>query len=330
MAEFWMVRAGESTEYFESQGRIAVRWDWLGDLSEVADLDALGELYRKNVGAVKPRRIAIGLATLGKFLFSMRPGDAVLTYDKQTREYLCGEIVSDYEFRADLNPAAPQTRRVAWKGRIRRDDLSTGARNTLGAMVTIFQPGADVEQEINSLLAGTPKPEEPTDADGGDTSDLVDLKDDLAEKAHEFIKDVISALDWDEVQELVAAVLRAMGYKTRVSPKGSDQGKDITASPDGLGLEPPRIKVEVKHRPRSSIGAPDLRSFLGGLRSEDRGLYVSTGGFSREAVYEAERATVPVTLMTLDDLAALLVQHYEDMDAEGRALVPLTRVYWPA
>jgi predicted Mrr-cat superfamily restriction endonuclease len=43
------------------------------------------------------------------------------------------------------------------------------------------------------------------------------------------------------MQELVAGILRAMGYKTLVSPAGADRGKDIIASPDGFGFEPPRI-----------------------------------------------------------------------------------------
>jgi restriction system protein len=77
------------------------------------------------------------------------------------------------------------------------------------------------------------------------------------------------------------------------------------------------------------MGAPEIRSFLGGLRGDDRGLYVSTGGFTKEARYEAERASVPVNLIDLEYLASLLVQHYESLDAEGKALVPLTRVYWP-
>lgn len=78
------------------------------------------------------------------------------------------------------------------------------------------------------------------------------------------------------------------------------------------------------------MGASDIRSFLGGLRGEDRGLYVSTGGFTKEAHYEAERAAVPVHLVNLDLLATLLVQHYDQMDNDGRALVPLIRFYWPA
>lgn len=87
--------------------------------------------------------------------------------------------------------------------------------------------------------------------------------------------------------------------------------------------------VEVKHRSQA-MGAPDVRGFVGALRSPSRGLYVSTGGFTREAYYEGERASVPVTLIDLDELAALITEHYEGFDSEARALLPLVRVYWPA
>ena len=136
-------------------------------------------------------------------------------------------------------------------------------------------------------------------------------------------------LDWEEMQELVAGILRAMGYKTSVASPGPDRGRDIIASPDGLGLEQPRIRVEVKHR-NETVGAPLLRSFLGGLRQSDRGLYVSTGGFTKEARYEAERATIPVTLVDIDDLAQLLIKNYDTADTETKALVPLVKIYWPA
>jgi len=120
-----------------------------------------------------------------------------------------------------------------------------------------------------------------------------------------------------------------MGYRTRVASPGPDRGTDIIASPDGLGLEQPRIRAEVKHR-AGSVGAPMLRSFTGGLRQNDRGLYVSTGGFTKEARYESERSTVPVTLVDIDELAEILVQYYDDADSETKALVPLVKLYWPA
>jgi len=127
------------------------------------------------------------------------------------------------------------------------------------------------------------------------------------------------------MQELVAGLLRAMGYKTRVSPAGPDRGKDIVASPDGFGFESPRIE----HR-EGSMGAPDIRSFLGGRHPQDKGLYVSTGGFSKDAYYEAERANIPLSLMTIDELVETLVEHYDKLDSETQQLVPLKRIYWPA
>lgn len=99
---------------------------------------------------------------------------------------------------------------------------------------------------------------------------------DMEMLAFEGIKDRINSLDWDEMQNLVAGVLRSMGYKTQVSPAGADRGKDIIASPDGFGFENPRIIVEVKHR-REQMGSQQIRSFIGGRHKDDRGLYVSTG-----------------------------------------------------
>ena len=131
------------------------------------------------------------------------------------------------------------------------------------------------------------------------------------------------------MQELLAAILRAMGFKTRVSPRGPDRGLDVFASPDGLGLQEPRIKAEVKHR-GGSIGSQELRSFIGGLRPGDRALYLSTGGFSKDAKYEADRSNIPLTLIDLDNLATLIEQHYESFDSDGRALLPLTKIYWPS
>ena len=147
--------------------------------------------------------------------------------------------------------------------------------------------------------------------------------------AHEFIKDKILELDWEEMQELVAGILRAMGYKTIVSPRGTDRGKDIQASPDGLGLEEPRIKVEVKHRSSGQMGSQEIRSFTGGLRGTDRGLYVSTGGFTKDAKYEAERSSIPIMVVDSDMLVQLVIQYYDNFDSETKTLLPLTKIYWP-
>ena len=94
-------------------------------------------------------------------------------------------------------------------------------------------------------------------------------------------------------------------------------------------MEDPRIFVEVKHR-SGPIGAPSVRSFLGGRRPGDRGLYVSTGGFARDAKYEADRAPIPLSLLDFDDLVALALEHYDGLDVDSKRLLPLKRLYWPA
>ena len=68
--------------------------------------------------------------------------------------------------------------------------------------------------------------------------------------------------------------------------------------------------AEVKHR-KGAMGAPSIRSFIGGLRTGDRGLYVSTGGFTKEARYEAGRANVPIRPLDLDAFVRRYVEVYD-------------------
>lgn len=153
--------------------------------------------------------------------------------------------------------------------------------------------------------------------------------DDIEAQAHELIDDRIAALGWEQLQELVAEILRAMGFRAETSEKGPDRGVDVIASPDGLGLKEPRIFVEVKHRKGTRISADQIRAFIGGRQQGDKCLYVSTGGYTKEARYEAERSSIPLTLVDLPRLRALVLEHYDSFSPEGLALVPLKRVYWP-
>jgi len=76
-------------------------------------------------------------------------------------------------------------------------------------------------------------------------------------------------------------------------------------------------------------GLPQSEVLLVPCEKVTQVLFICTGGFTREARYEAERSTFPLTLVDLDDLADLIVSHYESFDLEGRALIPLVRIYWP-
>src|SRR5690606_3333930 len=159
------------------------------------------------------------------------------------RKYLAGTLKGPLG--ADPQPAPPGMslcRPTEWIGEVDRDRLGLATRNSLGSTLTFFQIPASAASEITAALDAT------EDSGGFDGAPALaaaeggaELEEesreqlqDLEARSFEQIKDRVTALDWDELQELIAGLLRAMGYKTRVASPGPDRGADIVASPDGL------------------------------------------------------------------------------------------------
>ena len=327
----WMVRceSGLLFDDFKEQSLVAVGWPAMGNLSPLNDQEGFKKKHRAVFPDHKSRRMAAEAALLYKFTYVLGLKDGVVTYDPKSRVYLVGEVVGDYEYKESFLGEYPSIRKVKWQGEIKRDQLTLSTRNSLGSTLTLFALNAEVWAELQEKVTQKPK-KKVEEVDPLDSEEFEQVKDDQIDKAYELIKDKILSLNPREMEFLAAAILRAMGYKTKVSKVGPDQGVDVFASPDGLGFEDPRIKVQVKHRPNTSISEPDLGSFLSALNSGEKGLYISTGGFTKDAKLSAKHANVAITLVDLDQLADLVIDHYENFDAEGRDLIPLVRIYWPS
>lgn len=151
------------------------------------------------------------------------------------------------------------------------------------------------------------------------------------EKAWGEIEQYLHGLKPFDFQDLVAALLRAMGYHVSwVAPPGKDGGIDILAWPDPLGTKPPRIKVQVK-RQQSTISVEGLRSFMAVLGDDDVGLFVSLGGFTKDAQEEARtQEKRKVTLVDLERLFDLWVEHYPKLNDDARRLLPLRPIHFLA
>ncbi len=141
----------------------------------------------------------------------------------------------------------------------------------------------------------------------------------------------LKAMNPYDFQKLVAALLRAMGYHVSwVAPPGPDKGIDILAHTDPLGTSVPRIKVQVKRR-EGKISVDGLRSFMAVLSDQDVGIFVSLGGFTSDAESEARtQEKRKVTLIDLEKLFDLWVQHYNRVAESDRQLLPLKPVYYLA
>jgi len=320
-----------SAEQFVDEGFVAIGWAEAGDYSSIQSKDVLTQLFNQVWPDKTERQNSVGAGQAWRFMSVFAIGDRVLTYNSDTRLYHVGTITGEPVYRPHLNERLPLQRSVNWQGAVSRDSLSQQTRNTLGAIMTIFKLSDDAEVEIEQLLAGERISETTINTHPPVTVDetlALDPYVDIGELAFERVKDSILRLNWEEMEELVAALLRALGYRTIVSPKGADRGRDVIASRDGFGFERPRIVVEVKHR-KGQMGAPEIRSFLQTLHHEDRGLYVSTGGFSKEAHYQAENANSVTHLMSIDGLTSAILEQYDQFDEVGKAALPLQRIYWP-
>jgi restriction system protein len=86
----------------------------------------------------------------------------------------------------------------------------------------------------------------------------------IKQQAFEGVNNHIAKLQWDNFQDLVESLLTSMGYFVDFNaPKGKNGGVDIIAYQDALGIKKPRIKVQVKHHPKTPIGSDPVRSLKG-------------------------------------------------------------------
>ncbi|PYX23257.1 MAG: restriction endonuclease, partial [Acidobacteria bacterium] len=90
----------------------------------------------------------------------------------------------------------------------------------------------------------------------------------------------------------------------------------------------PRIKVQVKRR-ADKINVDGLRAFMALLGEQDVGIFVSTGGFTSDAQVEARtKETRKLTLIDLEKLVELWIEHYDKVSEPDKRLLPLRPIYY--
>lgn len=336
----WLIRAGRGGIYaadWLQRGIVGIGWGLGG-----ADISAMTrEQIRGAYSAARPAeskgRVSANVGQIYRFAHEVAPGEAVVMYDPSTRLYHLGEITGPC-VAIDGEDGLTYSRAVSWSGVVPRDALSTPSKNSLGGIQTLFAVSPQVMDDLVGAASKSakPRPEVAPKEDGaadnvdnaGETTDTVSYS--APEDGLEAIKDrIVGEVQWDEMEQLVAGLLRAMGYYANLTGPGADGGRDIVASRDALGPDSPCVVAEVKHR-KGTMGAPAIRPFIAGLHGNERGLYVSTGGFSKDAHVEAMHASKPVRLIDLDEFVRLYVENYASMDEEARKILPLTCIWCPA
>lgn len=134
-----------------------------------------------------------------------------------------------------------------------------------------------------------------------------------------------------EFQDIVKTLLKAMGFHVDfIAGKGADGGIDIIAYKDPLGVEKPRIKVQVKNYNQSNkVTVNPVKELKGMLNANEHvGLFVTSGYFTNEAIKFARQSDVHIRLIDRNEFISLWIKHYPSMNEDEKRLLPLKAIYF--
>ena len=85
-----------------------------------------------------------------------------------------------------------------------------------------------------------------------------------------------------------------------------------------LGTRPPRIKVQVK-RQQQKIDIGGLKLFLANVNEDDVGIFVSLGGFTRDAEEHARsQERRKITLIDAERLVEFWIEFFSKLEETAR------------
>ena len=223
---------------FLNDNIIAIGWRNMGDLMLIeGNRDAFKDRYNEVYPDSKKGAVANGAGMLYRFVYEVQIGDYIVFPSKIDRQINIGAVESDYIYNPDATEYVQQ-RKVKWLKHLPRTAFSQGALYEVGSAMSFFSVKNYADEYLNSLNKSFKKAVPEDDESVGATAD------DIIEATKDYILKVLSKnVKGYDLEEFVADLLSAMGYRTSLSAHGGDSGIDITAYKDEL---PPRILVQVK------------------------------------------------------------------------------------
>lgn len=298
---------------------IAIGWSEMGDLSKIpANREAFKERYANVYNNATKGSIATGAGMLYRFRYEMQIGDYVVFPSKSNREVNIGTIESDYLYDS-TQIEYQQMRKVKWIKSFPRMKFTQGALYEIGSALTLFSIKNYKHEFLNVL--GDKSYNHSTSFD----PTIEVTADEIIENTKDFIlKELSRQLKGYDLEIFIADLLRAMGYRTIVSPQGGDSGIDITAYKDEL---PPRILVQVKSQD-SDIKEATIQSLKGAMREGDYGVFVTLSNYTKNAQKYLDNTPIIRGINGIE-LVDLILKYYVDLSPKYRKIIPLKRVYIP-
>ena len=304
---------------FLNKSVIALGWSKFGNLSKVEPTrEAFKEHYAKTFPNDKPGAIPTSAGMLYRFIHEVQVGDYVVFPSKTDHMINIGVVEGEYDY-VDDEVEYVQQRKVKWLKHLPRTSFTQGALYEIGSAMSFFAVKNYADEYLSTLDKGFNSAIATEDDTVGATAE------DIIEGTRDFIlKELSKNLKGYALEEFIANLLQAMGYRTKLSPQGGDSGIDITAYKDEL---PPRILVQVKSQD-SDIKETTIQSLKGAMTEGDYGLFVTLSHYTKKAQEYLDKTPI-IKGINGTELVDLILKYYEDLDEKYKDMIPLKMVYIP-
>jgi restriction system protein len=266
------------------------------------------------------------VSQLHRFVHDMHIGDRVIYARRADRSIRWGEVTGPYVYDPECDNEFAHRRGVRWIARLGREAFSQGALHELATSRSLVE----IKSFADEFWQKFEPPPEPSDATVTMTKSQSDagVLQDILDTTRNFIAKRIKAeLKGFPFEPFVADLFRAMGYRAHATRSVRDNGIDVIAHRDELGIEPPILKVQVKVND-ANIGADCVKAFYAMVHERDVGIFMTTGGYSASAV-DFARTKGNLKLVNGRELVDLIQKYYDLLDINYRRQIPLRRVLVP-
>ena len=328
-------RNGEDEDVALENNLAIIDFRDIPSLDGLQDYDAVAKHVSDAIPDEKPRRRGNFAGQLWAFAVAIQEGDLVVLPRKLTSQIAIGRVTGPYRF-TEVNSEPRHTRPVQWlQTDIPRTTFEQDLLYSFGAFMTVCNVSRnDAARRVVAVLEGKsdPGPAMPVGRKAKEspaTDDQAEAVPDLAQMAHDqIVARIQSRFSGHALTRLVDAVLQVEGWVTKVSPPGPDGGVDILGGRGSLGLDSPRLCVQVKSQ-QNPADVTVYRTLQGTMQTfnAEQGLLVCWGGFNRAVLHESKQGHFTVRLWDSSDLVGAIYRNYDHLPAEIQAELPLKQVW---